>query len=201
MRDRYGAPVTVNGITKYPQGANDASILVKVKEMEPLEWTPRTRRVGVIARKIGNVPLWQKDGKKIWTTMLQVEDNHVIKYIPPGEYQPTQTPKHRRIDRFGCLMVGACGTDPSMFTKGYCGLFANSGVAPKKYLGRFIVTPDAALPAGHYSFLLTLCRPKWLGLIANVYSFVSRYSIECYAFSCGRLCRCARQNVSSIYVR
>lgn len=148
VTDRYGAPVTVNGVTKYPTGANDDSILVKVKEVEQTEWTKKTRRAGVIARKIGNVPLWTKNGKKIMTTMLQVEDNHVIKYIPPGEYSPIHKPKHRNLDRLGCLMVGAVGTDPSLFTKAYCGLFANTGLAPKKYLGRFIITPDAALPSG-----------------------------------------------------
>lgn len=148
VRDRFGAPITVDGITKYPLGAYDDSILVKVKDVEPKEWTITTRRTGLIARKIGTVPLWKKDGKKIMTTMLHVEDNHVIKYIPPGEFNPTHVPKHRRLDRLGCLMVGAVGTDPAMFTKAYCGLFADTGVAPKKYLGRFIISPDAALPPG-----------------------------------------------------
>lgn len=36
------------------------------------EWTPTTRRVGVIARKIGNYPIWSKDGKKMLSTLLQV---------------------------------------------------------------------------------------------------------------------------------
>lgn len=157
VSDRYGAPAIVNGITKYPHGANDDNILVKVKEMEQAEWTVKSRRAGVIARKIGNMPLWKKDGKKIMTTMLQVEDNHVIKYIPPEEFHPMQMPKVKRLHRFGCLMIGACGTDPSMFTKAYCGLFADSGVAPKKHLGRFLVTPDAALPPGHFTSF-SLCQ-------------------------------------------
>lgn len=37
-----------------------------------IEWTPNLKRTGVIARKIGEVPLWLKTGKKISTTMLQV---------------------------------------------------------------------------------------------------------------------------------
>lgn len=190
VSDRFGAPTIVNGITKYPVGANDDSILVKVKEMEYKEWSLMTRRTGVIGRKIGNVPLWTKNGKKIMTTMLQVEDNHVIKYIPPGEFHPTHVPKQRRLERFGCLMVGACGTDPAMFTKAYCGLFANTGVAPKKYLGRFIITPDAALPAGQC--LLHFATET----IENIRCFVFRHSIECDAFPGGRLCGRARQNVS-----
>lgn len=160
LSDRFGAPAIVNGITKYPLGPNDDSILVKVKEIEQQEWKLTSRRAGVIGRKIGTVPLWTKDGKRILTTMLQVEDNHVIKYIPPGEFHPTHVPNTKRLNRFGCLMIGACGTDPAMFTKAYCGLFANTGVAPKKYLGRFIVTPDAALPPGQC--FPSVLRPKWL---------------------------------------
>lgn len=36
------------------------------------QWAPTTRRVGVIARKIGNYPIWSKDGKKMLATLLQV---------------------------------------------------------------------------------------------------------------------------------
>lgn len=35
-------------------------------------WSPTTRRVGLIARKIGNYPIWSKDGKKMLSTLLQV---------------------------------------------------------------------------------------------------------------------------------
>lgn len=148
VTDRYGAPKTVDGRTTYPHGDKDESTLVKVKEAEPKEWKFTSRRAGVMARKMGQCPLWKKNGEKIITTMLQVQDNHVIKYIPPGEYQPTHKPKHKNLSKLGCLMVGACGTDPAMLTKAYCGLFAGTGVAPKKYLGRFLITPDAALPEG-----------------------------------------------------
>lgn len=37
-----------------------------------VEWTPKLRRTGAIAKKIGVVPLWLKDGTKIQTTLLQV---------------------------------------------------------------------------------------------------------------------------------
>lgn len=41
-------------------------------ELQTNEWNPFTRRVGLIARKIGNYPLWSKEGKKYQTTLLQV---------------------------------------------------------------------------------------------------------------------------------
>lgn len=36
------------------------------------EWSPQIRRSGAIAKKIGQYPLWKKDGTKIRTTLLQV---------------------------------------------------------------------------------------------------------------------------------
>lgn len=48
------------------------SPLIKNETQETLRWNPQTRRTGLIARKIGNYPLWSKDGKKFQTTLLQV---------------------------------------------------------------------------------------------------------------------------------
>lgn len=52
--------------------ANLTSPLAQLNAEKSGQWTPQTRRVGVIARKIGNYPLWSKDGKKMQTTLLQV---------------------------------------------------------------------------------------------------------------------------------
>ncbi|XP_012259407.2 39S ribosomal protein L3, mitochondrial [Athalia rosae] len=127
---------------------------LKVEPIEPKqEWTESSRRTGVIAKKIGIYPIWLKDGSRVLSTLLQVVDNHVIKYIPPEEYNPI---KHKRAvqsmvnlnKKYGCLVVGSEGCDPQKFTKEYCGLFNNSGVMPKRVLTRFLVTPDAALQPG-----------------------------------------------------
>lgn len=48
------------------------SPLANVNAAAVREWDERTRRVGLIARKIGNYPLWLKDGSKVQTTLLQV---------------------------------------------------------------------------------------------------------------------------------
>lgn len=53
-----------------------------------------------------------------------------------------------KVEKFGCALVGAESTDPSLLTKEYCGLFANSGVMPKRILGRFIISPEAAVQPG-----------------------------------------------------
>ncbi|XP_026322613.1 39S ribosomal protein L3, mitochondrial isoform X2 [Hyposmocoma kahamanoa] len=130
--------------------ANIESPLAQVNVEKSAQWTPQTRRVGVIARKIGNYPLWSKDGKKMHTTLLQVVDNHVIKYIPPEEFKPMKTTevmwKEKR--RLGCLLVGSETVDPSIVTKEYCGLFNSVGMLPKRHLCRFMVSPEATLPTG-----------------------------------------------------
>lgn len=46
---------------------------LKVQTIEPVtEWEPHFRRTGLIARKLGIVPMWMKNGKKVATTMFQV---------------------------------------------------------------------------------------------------------------------------------
>ncbi|VEN58509.1 unnamed protein product [Callosobruchus maculatus] len=118
------------------------------EEITQIEWTPDLQRTGVIARKIGIYPLWFKDGKKITTTLLQVLDNHVIKYYAPEEFDPPRKRVGRIKNKKGCLLLGAEAQDPSTFTREYCGLFKDSGVIPKKTLGRFFISPNARLPIG-----------------------------------------------------
>lgn len=49
------------------------SPLASIETQQVAQWDPWTRRAGLIARKIGNYPLWSKDGKKFQTTLLQVK--------------------------------------------------------------------------------------------------------------------------------
>ncbi|KAL1490467.1 hypothetical protein ABEB36_013155 [Hypothenemus hampei] len=113
-----------------------------------IQWTPKMQRTGVIAKKIGVYPLWKKNGDMICTTLLQVMDNHVIRYYPPENYESPRQLRPRVYNKKGCLLLGAEIGDPSTFTKEYCGLFQDSGVLPTKFLARFFVSNDAALPLG-----------------------------------------------------
>lgn len=92
--------------------------------------------------------MWLKNGKRISTTLLQVLDNHVIKYFPPEEYDPPRKRIGVIKNKRGCLLIGAEGTDPSLLTKEYCGIFKDSGVIPKKILSRFFVSPEGIMPPG-----------------------------------------------------
>jgi len=114
------------------------------------EWTPNSIRPGLIARKIGVYPMWTKEGKRIQTTLLQVVDNHVIRYNPPEVFQQSKYFNNCRdaSREYGSLVVGAESADPQLFTAAYCGLFKEAGVMPKKKLTRFRITPDAKIEPG-----------------------------------------------------
>ncbi|KAI5736896.1 hypothetical protein M8J76_008236 [Diaphorina citri] len=142
VHDQCGAPAVKSGIETY-------NTPLKIEPLQPLEITTSSKRTGLIGKIIGQYPLWMKNGEKCRTTLVQVVDNHVIKYIPPEEFKPNRKPYRGEPKRkLGCLLVGAESGDPSLYTKEYCGLFKNSGVPPKKKLCRFIITPDAMLPPG-----------------------------------------------------
>lgn len=155
VNDRFGMPAVIKGVQTYWMPGNDS--LIEIKQVEkPNEWNKSQRRCGLITRKIGVAPMWRKDGTKISTTMLQVDDNHVIKYIEPTEYNPAQPPRVKNLQKFGCLLVGAGSANPSLFTKEYCGLFNDSGVMPKRHLGRFLITPNCKILPGLLDWLI-----KW----------------------------------------
>lgn len=75
-------------------------------------------------------------------------DNHVIKYYNPDEFNPPKKRVGKIYNKKGCLLLGAEAGDPTKFTKEYCGLFKESGVIPKRFIGRFLISPDAAIPLG-----------------------------------------------------
>ncbi|XP_055382549.1 39S ribosomal protein L3, mitochondrial [Condylostylus longicornis] len=144
----------VQEVVKEQYVLSNEKSLVKLNEFKEVEWSPKLRRTGVLARKIGQYPMWLKNGDRILTTLLQVVDNHVIKYIPPEQFDPPRKTvqfKQRVIkkeNKLGCLLVGAENEDPSVLTKEYCGLFKDSGIMPKKHLARFVISPEAALSPG-----------------------------------------------------
>ncbi|WAR11989.1 RM03-like protein [Mya arenaria] len=105
-----------------------------------------TRRTGVIGIKIGVIPQWKRDGTKILCQLVQVVDNHVIRYTPPEQYEKSLGfNPHWRGKGFGSVVVGALSCTPFNFTKAYTNLFLEAGVPPKRIMSRFWITPDAAV--------------------------------------------------------
>jgi len=130
---------------------------------QPQSWVEGmgTRRCGVLGLKIGVVPQWQSDGKRILCTMFQILDCHVVNYTSPEEWdRQFSYDKYRRISGtmlkalqekrgiYGVQTVGALSCDPQRFSKEYSGLFTNAGILPKRKLTRYFVTPNAAVKPG-----------------------------------------------------
>ncbi|ELT91781.1 hypothetical protein CAPTEDRAFT_177551 [Capitella teleta] len=113
------------------------------------EWQPkRSMRGGLLAIKIGTVPQWTKDGRKFNCTMLQVIDNHVIRYTPPEVFTQSAGYKSKWKGAYGSLVVGALSSDPQLFSAQYLGLFKEAGVPPKRKLTRFLISPECAIQPG-----------------------------------------------------
>ena len=142
LHDKFGPPALIKGLPTY---TNASQSLIKQDDIVQVEWNKNLKRTGAIGRKIGQYPLWLKNGERVRTTLIQLVDNHVVKYIPPNEvpvryrYKPLKHPNSR-----GALLVGAESTDPSLLTREYCGLFNDTGVMPKKHLCRFLISPEAS---------------------------------------------------------
>jgi len=143
VHEKYGMPVVNKGLLTYE---NDS--LLKTEVLPPVEWKPNYTRTGLIGRKLGHYALWLKNGKRIDTTVLQIADNHVIKYIPAGEFNPMTRKPLTKYNTSACLVIGSETIDPNTVTGAYLGFFKYSGVAPKRNLSRFIISPEAAILPG-----------------------------------------------------
>lgn len=103
-----------------------------------LEWTEGSRRVGLIAVKLGMVPIWNTAGERHVVTMLQVQDCHVLKYLSKEEFDGNTA----------ALMVGGKNASPFYKTDEDMALFRNAGVPPKQKVTTFKVSDNAILKPG-----------------------------------------------------
>ncbi|KAK3085665.1 hypothetical protein FSP39_006881, partial [Pinctada imbricata] len=111
-------------------------------------WDFGTKRVGLLAIKLGMTAQFNKKGQKVACTLLQVVDNHVVGYTPPEKFMNSVGWKPWWRNMYGSVTVGAMSCDPSGFTKAYNNIFLNAGVPTKRKLTRFLVTPNAAVQPG-----------------------------------------------------
>ncbi|XP_064411000.1 39S ribosomal protein L3, mitochondrial isoform X2 [Latimeria chalumnae] len=101
-------------------------------------WKPGTRRVGVIAIKLGMMPIWTKTGEKHAVTLLQVQDCHVIKYTPKEDYD----------GKSATLMVGGKNVSPFRKTESSLEVFREAGIPPKQKMTMFRVSDNAVIKPG-----------------------------------------------------
>ncbi|XP_051245792.1 39S ribosomal protein L3, mitochondrial [Dicentrarchus labrax] len=102
------------------------------------EWTEGSRRVGLVAVKLGMAPIWTKTGERHVVTMLQVEDCHVLKYLPKEEYNGSSA----------ALLVGGKNASPFYVSEQQMEIYRNAGVPPKQKVSTFKVTDNAILKPG-----------------------------------------------------
>uniref|UniRef100_A0AAQ6AGI9 Large ribosomal subunit protein uL3m n=1 Tax=Amphiprion ocellaris TaxID=80972 RepID=A0AAQ6AGI9_AMPOC len=102
------------------------------------EWTEGSRRVGLVAVKLGMAPIWTKTGEKHAVTMLQVQDCHVIKCLPREEYD----------GHTAALVVGGKNVSPFHRSEHYMEMFRNAGVPPKQKITTFKVSDNAIIKPG-----------------------------------------------------
>ncbi|PVU89935.1 hypothetical protein BB561_005108 [Smittium simulii] len=117
---------------------NSAQEIQKVEKVNPeaKTWKPTSRRVGVLAKKLGMTSMWDEWGIKIPVTVLQIENVQVIKQIKTSN------------DNFPRLQVGAFTPRPDKVTKPLKGHFEKYNSSLKSVVTEFPVTPDAVLPSG-----------------------------------------------------
>ncbi|XP_076052903.1 mitochondrial ribosomal protein L3 [Oratosquilla oratoria] len=136
----HTTPQNEDFITEYISDTYSSPL--KVEPWERGEWSTKSVRCGLIARKIGIYPMWTVEGKRKLATLLHVKENHVVKYIPPEERSK------EKYSRMAAVIVGAESDDPRKFTRQYKSIFTNAGILPKKKLTKFLVTPNAKLQPG-----------------------------------------------------
>lgn len=102
------------------------------------EWTQGSRRVGLVAVKLGMAPIWTKTGERHPVTMLQVQDCHVIQYLSKEEYN----------GRTAALLVGGKNVSPFYRAEERLEMFRKAGVPPKQKVSTFRVSDNALIKPG-----------------------------------------------------
>ncbi|XP_010789957.1 large ribosomal subunit protein uL3m, partial [Notothenia coriiceps] len=102
------------------------------------DWAEGSRRVGLVAVKLGMAPIWTKAGEKHVVTLLQVQDCHVIKHLSKEEFN----------GHTAALLVGGKNVSPFFRSEEHMEMFRNAGVPPKQKVTTFKVSDNAIIKPG-----------------------------------------------------
>ncbi|XP_072366201.1 large ribosomal subunit protein uL3m isoform X2 [Scyliorhinus torazame] len=103
-----------------------------------LPWEPGTRRVGLVAVKLGMMPLWTKSGDKHAVTLLQVQDCHVVSCTSKEGYDGKRS----------ALAVGGKNTSPFNKPESVMEKYRLAGIPPKQKITVFRVSENALIKPG-----------------------------------------------------
>ncbi|XP_061681568.1 39S ribosomal protein L3, mitochondrial [Syngnathoides biaculeatus] len=123
---------------EYRQQTLDKLNPLKDEPWQRHQWTEGSRRVGLVAVKLGMAPLWTKNGERHTVTMLQVQDCHVIRHLSKEEFD----------GRTAALIVGGKNVSPFHRSEKQMEMFMNAGVPPKQKLTTFKVSDNAVIKPG-----------------------------------------------------
>ncbi|MGI3186279.1 50S ribosomal protein L3 [Nioella aestuarii] len=93
-------------------------------------------RSGLIAKKVGMTRLFMEDGKQIPVTVLQLDNLQVV------------SQRTTEKDGYSAVQLGAGTPKVKRVSKAMRGHYAGAGVAPKRKLAEFRVTPDNLIEVG-----------------------------------------------------
>jgi large subunit ribosomal protein L3 len=122
------------------------------------KWTPTSRRVGLIAKKIGMTTYFLPSGQRIPATVLQVSQNQISAHIgfsAPSMNKDGSAILPRKIESrlaYTALQVAATDSNgTSTITKQIKGHLRKAGITTsKKIIREFKVTKDALVPLGTF---------------------------------------------------
>ncbi|XP_061616465.1 39S ribosomal protein L3, mitochondrial isoform X1 [Phyllopteryx taeniolatus] len=123
---------------EYRQQTADKLNPLKDEPWQRHEWIEGSRRVGLVAVKLGMAPLWTKTGERHTVTMLQVQDCHVIQHLSKEEFD----------GHTAALIVGGKNVSPFHRSEKRMEMFMNAGVPPKQKLATFKVSDNAVIKPG-----------------------------------------------------
>ncbi|CEH16506.1 related to mrpl9-mitochondrial ribosomal large subunit [Ceraceosorus bombacis] len=110
-----------------------------------VDWTPNSRRVGLIAFKRGMTTFFLSDGTCVPATLLQVASNQISAHIgldPAKDGTPANA--------YTALQVAAVDAKAHTVTAQIKGHLRKADIGPKKVIKEFKITKDAVVPLGAY---------------------------------------------------
>ncbi|KAI0699685.1 mitochondrial 50S ribosomal protein L3 [Cytidiella melzeri] len=129
-----------------------------VAEKSDSKWTPESLRTGLIARKRGMTAMYDDHGTRVPVTVLQLEDCQVTANIKSVRADKTE---------YHAVQVAASDKPEKTTTNQMLGHFRKAGVAPKRIVKEFPVTPDAHVPVGSTFSAIHFVPGQYVDVAAN----------------------------------